>query len=85
MTGLVIEHVLKAIPGVHFHSFNQQQLGVLEIHLVIDEKFIFEHIVQIFNIEIIKESPQISIESLRFHKLSKPIRTIAGKNKINIS
>ena len=84
-TGLVIEHILKAIPGVHFHSFEQKKIGNLTIFLVIDEKFIFEEIVRVFNAEILKENPNTNLDGFNFIKISKPIRTLAGKNIANIS
>ena len=83
-TGLIIEHILKAIPGVHFHSFEQQNSGTLIIYLVIDNKFIFKDIVEKFYVEIIKEKPQVKIESFQFKQISQPFRTIAGKRISNI-
>jgi len=85
ITGIVIAHILKAIPGVYFFSFEQKQTGILKIFVVIDEKCLLEEIVRVFNSEILKENPNVSLDGFNFLKISKPIRTLAGKNRVNIS
>lgn len=78
LSGILIVHILKGIPGVYSVSYKQLIGNEVQI-AVISESVDLLQLKQIFNREIRSEHPAIDTNAIHFVEAKNELRTLAGK------